>query len=82
MQTSNLFVLVHRPDEKFELYKQSADAFRYIVKNATPNVDEWRESLEKLVYYYVIQWTTEDANLKSRKFPPFFGSLLNSLLKA
>ncbi len=48
MQTSNLFVLVHRPDEKFELYKQSADAFRYIVKNATPNVDEWREILGEI----------------------------------
>lgn len=82
VETLHCIVPLHQSDEKSKLYEQSAEMFRYIIKNGPPNVVEWRNSLENLVYYYILQRTTENEHLKNREFTPLFGSMLNTLLKA
>jgi hypothetical protein len=78
---THLFVMMHGQNERIKLYEQSADLFGRVAKSDLPNVKDWRESLEKLVYVFVIQWSSTDLKLKQMKFPSLFGSMLSNFLK-
>jgi hypothetical protein len=78
---THLFAMMHEKNEQFKLYEQSAALFGQVAKSDLPNVKDWREGLEKLVYIFVIQWSSTDVKVKQMKFPSLFGSMLRSFLK-
>lgn len=80
--TANLFYLAHPDDERISNASRGIAAFRSIAKADAENVRTWHDNLMKIVPMYVLQWNTDNKELKQLDCMSLFGSMLASLLKA
>jgi hypothetical protein len=75
-------LLWHSVEEQEQAYRQGSDVFRQVML-AVPekkNVRQWLDSYNDLVLLYLIQWTSDDQNVKKPDFPTLFGSLFKALI--
>lgn len=80
--TANLFFLSHPDDERVHNTKRGIAAFQSVAKADVPNVRSWHDNLMKVVPMYVLQWETENPELKKLEFGPLFGGMLAGLIRA
>jgi hypothetical protein len=80
--TANLFFMTHPDEEGAKNAMEGIKAFQIVARGNGNNVKDWHDNLMQLIPMYVLQWTTENQELKKHDFVPLFGSLLSSLLKA
>jgi hypothetical protein len=80
--TANLFFLSHPDDERVPNVKRGITAFQSVAKADVENVRSWHDNLMKVVPMYVLQWNTQNAELKKIEFIPLFGGMLAGLLRA
>lgn len=80
-RTAGLFFVNHPDDERIEHAKRGIAAFQTIAESDASNVQEWQETLSKLVPMYLLQWTMSKDELKKIDFIKPFASQLASLLK-
>jgi hypothetical protein len=80
--TALQFYMGHAENERLARAERGIAAFQSIVRANKQNVIEWQHSCVRLTELYVLQWTTNDEELKQRDFLPLFASLLSSLLRS
>jgi len=80
--TANLFFLSHPDNERALQVKRGFAVFQSIAKADAENVRSWHDNLMKLIPMYVLQWTTENTELRKVDFMPLFGGMLTGLLSA
>lgn len=80
--TANLFFLSYPDDERLHNTKRGIATFQSIAKADVENVRLWHDNLMKIVPMYVLQWETENAELKKIEFGPLFGGMLSGLIRA
>lgn len=76
---ANLHYMSHPDKERAENAMDGIHMFQFLVKSGGKNIEDWHDNLMKLIPLYVLQWTTEDQQLKQQDFIPLFGSMLNNL---
>lgn len=81
VDTANLFFMAHPDAERAKNAMEGIKAFQSVTKADVDNVKVWHDNLMQLIPMYVLQWTTENQELKKHDFIPLFGSMLSSLLK-
>jgi hypothetical protein len=79
---AHMFVTMHDHEIRAQLYERSASLFQYVIHSETPKSRGWRESLEKLVYLYIVERNSADQKIKAERFPALFGSMLKTFLSA
>lgn len=83
MDTANLFYLCHPDHERAQYAMEGIKVFQALAEQTDrDNVKKWHDNLMELIPIYVLQWTTENAELKKLDHIPLFGSMLSTLLKA
>ena len=83
LDTACLFFMYHPVQERVKNVMEAQKIFKDVAAKADAgNVREWHDNLMQLIPMYVLQWTTESAELKKLDFIPLFGSMLSGLLKA
>lgn len=80
--TANLFFLSHPDDERVPSVKRGIAAFQSVATADVENVRSWHDNLMKVVPMYVLQWNTDNAELKKIEFILLFGGMLAGLLRA
>lgn len=80
--TANLFFLSHPDDERLHNTKRGIAAFQSVAKAEAANVRSWHDNLMKVVPMYVLQWETDNAELRKIEFGPLFGGMLAGLIRA
>jgi hypothetical protein len=83
MDTANLFYLCHADNERAHFAIEGIRMFQVLAEQTDrQNVTKWHDNLMELIPIYVLQWTTENAELKKVDHISLFGSMLSTLLKA
>jgi hypothetical protein len=80
--TANLFFLSHPDDERVHNAKRGIAAFQSVAKVDVANVRSWQDNLMKVVPMYVLQWETQNRELKKIEFGPLFGNMIAGLIRA
>jgi hypothetical protein len=67
-------------EEQAGILQQASGAFVQMHHANVPSVADWQKQVRQAAQLYVLQFTTEDEELKKKDLRPFFGGLLKSLL--
>lgn len=81
-ETAKLFYLALPDDERVTNASHGIDVFRAIAQSNSANVRNWHDSLMKIIPIYVLQWTTQNGELKQVDCLALFGGMFSGLLKA
>jgi hypothetical protein len=81
-RTANLFFVFHPDEDRAKSAMEGIKMFQAVAQTHAENVKEWQDSLMRLIPMYILQWTTENAEMRKLDFIPLFGTMLSSLLKA
>lgn len=77
IRTSSLLFFPYPNEDEVDCALNSKYYFHTLATSDAQNVKEWRDELMGLVQIYVMQWTTEDQELKKVDCIPLFGKYLN-----
>jgi hypothetical protein len=69
-------------DERVQYAITGINTFKHLTSVKHPKVIEWHGLLAKLIPAYVMQWTSQDRNMRDMEVSAAFAGLLRSLLKA
>jgi hypothetical protein len=81
VRTTNNFYLLHRDNEAAEHIITGIKVFQSLTSSDHENATKWHDNLTQLMFAYVLQWTTDNLELKKQDFVQLFGNMLSSLLK-
>jgi hypothetical protein len=83
MDTANLFYLFRPDNERAQYAIEGIQMFQALAEQTDrDNIRKWNASLMELIPVYVLQWTTDNDELKKFDHISLFGSMLSGLLKA
>lgn len=74
--------MVKPMDERVQYANAGINTFKQLTAVNYPKVVEWSDLLAQLIPMYVVQWTSQDQNVRNTDLSNAFAGLLRSLLKA
>jgi hypothetical protein len=80
IDAAKLHYMFHNNQVASELAFEGVKLFQWIQKNSSKAVSDWREGMSKLVSMYVLQWTSESADLKKLDCINLFAKCLKMLI--
>jgi hypothetical protein len=72
---------VKATDERVQHAMAGINTFKQLASADYPKIIEWHGLLAKLIPMYVVQWTSQDQNVRNTDLSNAFAGLLRSLLK-
>lgn len=79
IDTAKMHYMFHDNQEASERAFEGVKLFQEIQGNNSKSVKDWREGMSKLVSLYVLQWTSDNAELKKLDCIHLFGKCLKML---
>jgi hypothetical protein len=79
IDTAKLHYMFHDNQEASERAFEGVKLFQAIQGNNSKSVNDWWEGMSKLVSLYVLQWTSDNADLKKLDCIHLFGKCLKML---
>lgn len=81
VRTSKMFFLGFSESDILSGIRGGSGAFQQLISSDNKVMADWNDTLQKVLWAYVHQWTSLDPLLKRRDLMPAFGELLGTLLK-